>query len=118
MEQMAGMVPGTIMGLASFIIGIAGFIWPAVNAEVFAKQHSEKIMDSLFKIQQEIDLVNMQMTNGFLSTFIFIDQENCFQKLHEPIHRILFSFKHMTRYLKVKLLSPDSKNLERLQNNF
>jgi hypothetical protein len=37
MEQMVGMVPGAIMGLVSFLFGIAGFIWPAVNAEVYAK---------------------------------------------------------------------------------
>ena len=69
MEQMVGMTGGAILGLLSLLIGAVGLIWAGINAEVFVKANSHKILDTLFNIQEQLDTLNESITEGFLTTY-------------------------------------------------
>ena len=78
------MTGGAILGLLSLLVGAIGLAWAGINSEIFVKANTAKILDNMFSIQEQLDIVNESITEGFLNTYQFLHQENCFNKVHDP----------------------------------
>jgi hypothetical protein len=100
LEEMVSLGPGAILGLTSLLIGLVGISWAAANSHAFAKPYTDQILDQLEELQDTITILNYQLHSGFEHTFKFIEQEQCFQKMNEPIQRIIYSYKHLIKYLR------------------
>ena len=62
LEDMVSMTAGAILGLLSMLIGAVGIIWAASNAEVYTKRNQYDILDSLFQIQEQVEVANESIT--------------------------------------------------------
>ena len=112
------MGPGTIIGLASSVIGLVAWVWAEISFGVVGEGERQISRKFLRSIQVRLQQLNKTTEQGFKELFRNIEMQACLQLLEEPINILNQAFELLKAYIDVRDSNGSQELQSQLRTNF